>query len=228
MPTKDNGLTQEEVFDRMAPGWYNRRHWTIFRGELEELAGRWGKGRLLNIGCGHGADFLPFSKGFELYGLDISTGMLRYAEKYARKFDFNAGLIHGDAANLPFTGGTFDWVIAVATYHHLDNARDRQQAFRELKRVLKPGGEAFVTVWNHWQPAFWGKPREVRVRWRTKEEELSRYYYLFSRRELENLARNTGFRILRSYAEAAYRFPLKQFSRNICLLLADSIDKDRV
>lgn len=225
MATKENGLTQEEIFDRMAPGWYNRRHWTIFREELEELAGRWQKGRLLNIGCGHGADFLPFSKDFQLYGLDISAGMLQYAEKYARKFHFEAGLVHGDAAHLPFAGKTFDWAISVAAYHHLDNTGDRRQAFRELKRVLKPGGQAFVTVWNRWQPAFWFKSKSVRIRWRTKEAELPRYYYLFSRRELENMVRNSGLTILQSYSEAAYRFPVKQFSRNICLLLENPIDK---
>jgi tRNA (uracil-5-)-methyltransferase TRM9 len=219
MATKENELTQEEIFDRMAPGWYNRRHRTIFRQELEELAGRWQEGRLLNVGCGHGADFLPFVKGFQLTGLDISTEMLHLVEKYARKYNFDAGLVHGDASKLPFFGKTFDWVISVAAYHHIDNARDRFNAFHELHRVLKPGGEAFVTVWNHWQPRFWLKPREVRVKWRTKEEDLWRYYYLFNRRELENVSRKSGFQILRSYTEGAYHFPIKQFSRNICLLL---------
>jgi tRNA (uracil-5-)-methyltransferase TRM9 len=219
MPTKE-GLDQQEVFDRMAPGWYSRRHWTIFRHELEELAERWQKGRLLNIGCGHGADFLPFSRGFELYGLDFSAEMLRYAGKYARKFNFEPNLVKADAARLPFAADTFDQVISVAAYHHIEDAGGRQEAFNELRRVLKPGGEALVTVWNHRQPAFWGKPKEVRVRWRTKEAELFRYYYLFSRGEAEKTARKAGLKILRSYAESAYHFPIKYFSRNICLLLA--------
>jgi tRNA (uracil-5-)-methyltransferase TRM9 len=225
MTTKKDEFSQEEVFDRMAPGWYNRRHWTIFRHELEELAGRWQKGRLLNIGCGHGADFLPFCQGFELNGLDFSSEMLRFAGKYAKKFKFEANLIHGDAAKLPFKSAAIDWVISVAAYHHLSDFESRQGAFYELNRVLKPGGEAFVTVWNHWQPEFWLKPREVRVKWRTKETELYRYYYLFSRRELEAFARRAGFRILRSYAETSYHFPVKQFSKNVCLLLGKSFDK---
>ena len=62
-----------EVFDRMAPGWYGFRHHSIFRPELETLAKRWQKGRLLNIGSGHGPDFLPFKDNFELYGLDFSS-----------------------------------------------------------------------------------------------------------------------------------------------------------
>jgi tRNA (uracil-5-)-methyltransferase TRM9 len=217
--TKREEFNQQKVFDRMAPGWYNRRHWTIFRHELEELARKWQTGRMLNIGCGHGADFLPFRQGFELYGLDFSIEMLHYAKKYAAKFNFDVRLLHGDAANLPIESASVDWAISVAAYHHLKGAENRQQAFYELNRILKPGGEAFVTVWNHWQPAFWLKPRDIHVRWRTQETDLYRYYYLFSRHELETLARKAGFKILRSHTEASYRFPIKQFSRNICLLL---------
>jgi tRNA (uracil-5-)-methyltransferase TRM9 len=219
MSTKGPGPSQAEVFDRMAAGWYSRRHWTIFRPELDELAARWQKGRLLNIGCGHGADFLPFARGFDLHGVDFSSGMLRYATRYSGKFALETNLALADMASLPFAGGTFDWAIAVASYHHLQTPELRLAAFTELRRVLKPEGEALVTVWNRWQPAFWGKPRETYVKWRTREAALERYYYLFSRGELERLARRAGFRVLRSYAEAAYRFPLLQFSRNLCLLL---------
>lgn len=220
MDFRRNELTQEEVFDRMAPGWYSRRHWTIFRTELEELAGKWGRGRLLNVGCGHGADFLAFCKDFELHGLDFSAGMLRYAVIYAKKFDLEAGLVRADAASLPYADDSFDWAIAVASYHHLESPESRRNALAELRRVLKPGGEAFITVWNRWQSAFWSHPKQTYVTWKTKEAELNRYYYLFSRRELETLAHGAGFTVRRSFAEASYRFPILQFSKNICLLVA--------
>jgi tRNA (uracil-5-)-methyltransferase TRM9 len=213
-------LTQQEVFDRMAPGWYSRRHWTIFRHELEELARRWQPGRLLNVGCGHGADFLPFRESFVLTGVDFSREMLHYAARYSRKFGFDAELVEADASCLPFADASFDSALAVASYHHLQSPDSRLAGLSELRRVLKPGGEAFVTVWNRWQPSFWFRPRELHVAWHTRETELRRYYYLFSRREFESLTRRAGFRILMSYAESSYRFPLIQFSRNICLLVA--------
>ena len=37
----------QDVYNRIAPGWYNRRHWTIFRPELEALAQEWKQGKLL-------------------------------------------------------------------------------------------------------------------------------------------------------------------------------------
>jgi len=57
------------------------------------------------------------------------------------------------------------------------------------------------------------------VPWRTKDKILYRYYYLFSYSELERLVRGAGFTVLKSFPESSYRFPLKAFSRNICLLV---------
>ena len=68
----------KNIFDQIAPGWYSFRHWSIFRSELEALAQRWEVGKLLNLGCAHGPDFLPFAKSFELYGVDLSAEMLRF------------------------------------------------------------------------------------------------------------------------------------------------------
>ena len=116
----------QEVFDQIAPGWYNFRHWSIFRTELEELARRWRKGKLLNIGCAHGPDFLPFKDGFELYGVDFSPEMLGFAEKYAGKFGFKVELTLADARRLPYPNNTFDWAIAIATYHHLGRGSTRR------------------------------------------------------------------------------------------------------
>ncbi len=209
----------QDIFNQIAPSWYNFRHWSIFRQELEALAQQWQKGRLLNIGCAHGPDFLPFTKSFELYGIDFSSEMLKFAQKYAQKFNFAVSLSLADAGHLPYPDQIFDWAISVATYHHIRGKEERQAALNELRRVLKPGGEAFITVWNHWQPRFWFKGREVAVPWQTRGKTLYRYYYLFSYPELEKLVERAGFEVLKSSPESAYRFPIKLFSRNICLLV---------
>jgi ubiquinone/menaquinone biosynthesis C-methylase UbiE len=204
----------------MAPGWYNFRHYSIFRPELESLAERWQKGRLLNVGSGHGPDFLPFKDKFELYGLDFSSEMIKLARRYSHKFQFQVNLQVADARYLPFADRSFDWAIAVATYHHLKGREDQLKALQELKRVLKPGAEAFITVWNRCQTRFWSKGREVAVPWKAKKgQTIQRYYYLFTYWEIEKLVRKAGFQILRSFPEASYHFPVKYFSRNICLLV---------
>ncbi len=209
----------QEIFNEIAQGWYGFRHRTIFRRELEALAQRWQKGRLLNVGCAHGPDFLPFRQNFDLYGIDFSIEMLRLAQKYARKFNFIPNLVLADATRLPFADATFDWAISVATYHHLQDEEKRQAALRELSRVLKVGGEAFITVWNRGQPRFWFKGKKTIVPWRKQGQTLDRYYYLFTFPEMERLARQAGFTVLSSAPESSYHFPIKLFSRNICLLL---------
>ncbi|MFC2044360.1 class I SAM-dependent methyltransferase [Chloroflexota bacterium] len=220
MATSEN---LKEVFNEIAPGWYGFRHWTIFCRELEVLAERWRKGRLVNIGCAHGPDFLPFRQHFDLYGVDFSGEMLKFARKYLQKFNFAAELVLADFIQLPFADEVFDWAISVATYHHIKGENETKTALKELRRVLKPNGEAFITVWNYWQPRFWLGRKEVVVPWRAKDKVLERYYYLFSYGELEKLVKQAGFQVLKSFPESSYRLPVKYFSRNICLLVRKSI-----
>jgi tRNA (uracil-5-)-methyltransferase TRM9 len=211
--------TTREIFNQIAPGWYNFRHRSIFSTELEALAQRWKSGRLLNIGCAHGPDFLPFTQDFELHGVDFSPNMLEYARKYAAKYKFSVNLVEADVRNLPYADDVFDRAVAVATYHHLKDKEERLKALQELRRLLKPGGEAFITVWNHRQPRFWLKPRNLLVPWRSRDKTLYRYYYLFSYHELEKLVKEAGFEVVSSSPESRYKFPIKLFSRNICLLV---------
>jgi SAM-dependent methyltransferase len=211
--------SNREVFDQIAESWYRLRHWSRFTQELKELALRWQRGKLLNIGCAHGPDFLPFTDNFELWGIDVSREMVKMAQKYAAKFGFRVNLAVADAVHLPFGDATFDYAIAVASYHHIGGHDQRQQAFQDLKRVLKPGGEALITVWNRWQPCFWLKGKETLVPWKSKGETLYRYYYLYTYHEFDKELRQAGFEVLRMFPERAYRFPLKCFSRTICALV---------
>jgi hypothetical protein len=66
---------------------------------------------------------------------------------------------------------------------------------------------------------FWFKPKEVRIPWQKGSKTLYRYYYLFSYPELEGLVKKAGFAVVKSFPESTYRFPIKLFSRNICLLV---------
>ena len=209
----------KDVYDQIAPGWYNFRHRSIFKTELEELASKWQKGKLINLGCGHGPDFLPFKDTFELHGVDFSIEMLKLATKYAGKYKFKVNLSQADIRQLPYPDNTFDCAISAATYHHVSGEEERLEAFIELKRVLKPGGEAFITVWNKWQPAFWFKSKDAYIPWHKKDNTLARYYHLFSYYELEKLVKKARFEILKSFPESSYKFPIKYFSRNICILL---------
>jgi tRNA (uracil-5-)-methyltransferase TRM9 len=214
--------TTQDTYNRIATSWYNYKHHSRYQTELEELARRWGRGNLLNVGCAHGPDFIPFKKSFELYGVDYSTEMLQLAQKYAEKFKLKVDLKEADARRLPYANDFFDYAIAVAVYHHIEDKAGRLQALRELHRVLKGGGEAFITVWNRWQPQHWLHKKSFMSPWKTKGKKLYRYYYLFTYGELEKLARQAGFEVIKSYPEDKYKFPIKTFSRNICIIVRKS------
>jgi tRNA (uracil-5-)-methyltransferase TRM9 len=209
----------KEVFNEIAESWYGYRHWSRFTSELGNIATRWRQGKLLNIGCAHGPDFLPFRDNFELWGVDFSPQMLKMAQKYAGKFKLQLKLAIADATSLPYSDNSFDCAIAVAVYHNIRGHKQRQKALGELRRVLKPGGEAFITVWNKWQLGFWLSRKEVNMPWKSKGKTYNRYYYLYSYPELRSLLTGTGFQIVSIFTEKSNRFPLQFFSRNICALI---------
>jgi len=219
MLTGNQADNLKNVFDEIAPRWYNRFHYTRFKPELSRLAGKWQKGRLVNIGCGHGAEFIPFKDNFNLFGVDFSTGMLKQARRYAAKFNFSAELVEADIRYLPFDSDFFDFGISVAAYHHLEGQKEISRGMAELFRVLKPGGEAFVTFWNRHQPRFWFKGPELLIPWKKDGIILNRYYYLLTYRQAEKIVSNTGFILLSSRPEHSFRFPVKYCSSNICLLI---------
>lgn len=183
----------KEFYNEIADSWYNVRHWTIFKEKLEELNRRWGKGKILNIGCAHGADFLPFdSNKFHFYGLDISKKLLKNAKKYSKKFDLDFKLFVTDMKELPFKDNSFDYIISVATLHHLLESKERVLALKEIKRVLRK--EAFLTVWNRGNPDLPNK-RIIEKEWKYKGEVLSRPYYLYRKEELKEELGEAGFKI---------------------------------
>lgn len=97
----------------------------------------------LDIGCGQG-DMLRVGQGdFRVAtGCDPSEGMLEAcAGLQVRRQE--------SLEELPFDGGSFDFVTAVCVYHHVPR-NDRPRLTREVLRVLKPAGIFCVIEHNPW------------------------------------------------------------------------------
>jgi SAM-dependent methyltransferase len=75
-------------------------------------------------------------------GLDINDGMLAVARRKSSTVEWR----QGDAESLPFADDKFD---AVVSQFGLMFFADRQQAMREMVRVLRPGGRLAVAVWDN-------------------------------------------------------------------------------
>jgi len=186
---------QEKVWDALAEQWYHFRH-QQFRdvgAELKDLSAL-KPGKILEIGCGSCRNLLPFAKqGFQCYGIDFSKNMLKYAREYCKKYNFNVILKKARAEKLPFSDNSFDYILSIATLHHL-NRKEQELAVAEMTRVLKKNGIALVAVWNKFPMSLLVK--EKYITWSVKGKVHWRYYYMFTPLELKRLLKKHGFEII--------------------------------
>jgi ubiquinone/menaquinone biosynthesis C-methylase UbiE len=97
-------------------------------------------GRLLDIGCGTGFLLRLAADVFDdMVGLDITPEMLARAAAAAP----SAELVLGSAEEIPFPDASFD---AVSAYSFLDHLADVPAVFRQMRRVLRPGGRAYIDL----------------------------------------------------------------------------------
>ena len=106
------------------------------------VAGRsgWPYASALELGCGTGFFTLNLKLGGVLedgHVTDLSPGMVEVAQRNARSLGFAVEGRVADAERLPYDDDSFDLVIGHAVLHHIP---DVELAFREVLRVLKPGG----------------------------------------------------------------------------------------
>ncbi len=103
-------------------------------------------GAVVELCCGSGVAYALVADRVDFaIGLDVSLEMLRQARQRHPKLH----VVQGDATKLPMRDGFADAVIIHGGIHHVPN---RLGLFREISRVLKPGGRLYF-----YEPAddFW-------------------------------------------------------------------------
>ncbi len=131
-------------YNRIAPVYDN------MEAMLEHLAfGRWRKklwSRIINgdgleVGVGTCKNIPYYPSCARVTAIDLSPEMLERARVRAKALDSQVNLIEMDAQDLKFPDATFDWVVATFV---LCSVPDPVQGLRELARVLRPSGYAFL------------------------------------------------------------------------------------
>jgi SAM-dependent methyltransferase len=152
--------------------------------------------RILDVGCGTGANLLLLSKYGHAEGVDISEDALAFC----RARGLNEVRL-GAGEELPYEDGTFDLVTAFDVVEHMD---DDLAGLTEMRRVLRPGGRVLLFV-----PAFmflWGL-----------QDEVSNHRRRYRLSELRRVLEQSGFEIERStYANITFFLPIlliRQFMR---------------
>ena len=112
--------------------------------KFEESKGK----TVLEIGVGLGADHQKFAEaGAILYGIDLTGRAVERTRNRLTCFGLKSTLDVGDAEQLAFADETFDRVYSWGVLHH---SPDTPKAMSEVWRVLKPGGDARVMIYNKW------------------------------------------------------------------------------
>lgn len=141
--TKESTSTVQQRYNRIAPVYdecewlmeYRVRNWR--RDLWEGISGK----RVLEIGVGTGKNISFYPKGAKITAVDFSQRMLERARTKARRLRARVDFRIADVQHLPYPDGSFD--VAVATFVFC-SVPDPVQGLREVRRVLKPGGQILL------------------------------------------------------------------------------------
>jgi SAM-dependent methyltransferase len=146
------------------------------------------RARILDVGCGTGANLLMLSEYGDAEGVDVSEDALAFCRERGLE---NVKL--GAAEALPYEDGTFDLVTGLDVVEHLD---DDLAGLREMRRVLRPGGRVLLFV-----PTFmflWGL-----------QDDVSNHRRRYRLPELRRVLEQAGFEIERTtYANITFFLPI--------------------
>ena len=115
--------------------------WLRGAAEFDKHAGE----RVLEIGCGAGADLEQFVLGGAIASaVDITPAHVQLARE---RLKGRAQIYQAEGTALPFPDGSFDYVYSHGVLHHIEQPR---KVVQEIYRVLKPGGRFNIMVYAWW------------------------------------------------------------------------------
>jgi SAM-dependent methyltransferase len=122
--------------------WFRGLRWFVTPLLRQAAMHRKGAGivRLLDCGCGTGANLPLLNRFGRAYGFDLSPVAVAIGRQSGRRL-----LARASVAAAPFPAASFDIVTSFDVLYALDDGTERA-AIAEMFRVLKPGGFAIVNV----------------------------------------------------------------------------------
>lgn len=149
MTAKTKGLPVSGVFSRFYDR-YNRLGGLgeRFREQIVNEVGLKPGEKVLDCGCGTGTLAIVAKRRVgpegSVHGIDISRDQLDQARKKARDEGLDIEFHEGSIDELPFPDESFDAVFSTLMLHHVPK-EVKKAAFREMRRVLKPGGRIAIS-----------------------------------------------------------------------------------
>lgn len=141
-----------EYWNDNAPVWIDQvgKGFDIYREELNnpaifESIGDVGGKCILDAGCGEGRNTRLLAKrGAKVCGVDLSEAMIARAREEEAQSKLGIKYLTGSYCQMPFfQDSQFDQVVS---FMALMDGPDYERAVREIRRVLKPGGELVFSI----------------------------------------------------------------------------------
>lgn len=195
-------MEQEKVWDTIALPWHEFRNVGVSH-VADFLKGK--KGKVLDLGCGSGRNFLK-RNDLEFYGIDFSQKMVDLAKGKGIAKEVKKS----EVSLIPYDDSFFDLIIFSAVLHCVDSAEKRKKAIEETYRVLKKGGEAFISAWGRGQSRLKNREKESFVPWTVGEKKVQRYTYIYEMSELKSDLEDVGFKIVKSWEDGCSCFVVKK------------------
>jgi SAM-dependent methyltransferase len=125
----------------------------------------WVGKRVLEVGLGYGTVGQRLAEaGARYLGLDIARGPVAMMNDRLGVHGLRGQAVRGDVLACPVASGSMDCVVSIGCLHHTG---DLPRALEEIHRVLRPGGEAVVMVYNLFSYKSWGRwPLRTARAWR--------------------------------------------------------------
>jgi SAM-dependent methyltransferase len=97
--------------------------------------------RVLEVGAAQGKNLVALNRaGYDAHGVEPWRPAIETSRELASDTGVDIDVVEGVGEDLPFEDGEFDFVLAISVMEHV---RDPLQVFREVHRVLRPGGGFF-------------------------------------------------------------------------------------
>lgn len=126
-----------------------RDMWQIPSEESYYIASRWkekGVQSVLDFGCGLGRHAVHFAKeGFTVSAFDLSETAIDNLNAWAARENRSIDARVSDMLHIPYPDNSFDAVFAYHVISHTDSS-GIGQILGEIARVLRPGGELYMTL----------------------------------------------------------------------------------
>lgn len=135
-----------DVFEKIVGGFKYGREIREARKQLMGELEWFENAKVLYVSIGTGTDlkYLPANVNvgsMDIYGADISIGMLRKCKKNFHTLANKLVLVHACAEDLPFADNAFDIVFHVGGINFFS---DKTAAIQEMLRVARPGSKLMV------------------------------------------------------------------------------------